>query len=145
MNVFIEIPIPKYHTYDFNPHVVSPCISSGVLYPTLKGDILFLRYPIYCQRRKFTCAIQAESSHVIVAVVQNRGFARYNISNVIRNARTMTNAELFKPYGLTTQQVVFPRYLIICSPLQHSHNSSLNVIASSHRLIPCWRRGSPYK
>ena len=57
----------------------------------------------------------------------------------------MTNAELFKPYGLTTQQIVFPRYLIICSPLQHSHNSSLNVIASSHRLIPCRRRGSPYK
>ena len=57
----------------------------------------------------------------------------------------MTNAELFKPYGLITQQVVFPRYSIICSPLQHSHNNSLNVIASSHRLIPCRRRGSPCK
>ena len=53
---FIEIPILKYHTYDFNPHVVSPCISS-LLHPALKGSILFLRYPIYCQRRKFTCAI----------------------------------------------------------------------------------------
>ena len=53
---FIEIPILKYHTYDFNPHVVSPCISS-LLHPALKGGIIVLRYPIYCQRRKFTCAI----------------------------------------------------------------------------------------
>ena len=89
---FIEIPILKYHTYDFNPHVVSPCISS-LLHPALKGSILFLRYPIYCQRRKFTWAIQAESSNVFLAVVWNRGSARYNTSNVIRNSRTITNAE----------------------------------------------------
>ena len=53
---FIEIPILKYYTYDFNPHVVSPCISF-LLHPALKGSILFLRYLIYCQRRKFACAI----------------------------------------------------------------------------------------